>query len=94
MKHEDLKCEFCNGDGWFSRDNADGVAIEGDCYFCNGSGIEEVELAKTDLFKRSIDLLRDLADIQNGAPLVTLEKEWNEVMDKVYIFLNKYEQPK
>ena len=32
------KCEFCGGTGEFSRDNSDGVAIEGKCGFCNGTG--------------------------------------------------------
>jgi hypothetical protein len=40
----------------------------------------------------AIELLRDLADIQNGPPLATYEKQWNEIMEKVYTFLNKYEK--
>ena len=42
-------------------------------------------------FKAALTLLRDLADIQNGAPLVTLEKEWKEIMDSTYDFLEKHE---
>lgn len=33
-------CEFCEGSGEFSRDNSDGVAVEGKCSFCNGTGLE------------------------------------------------------
>lgn len=44
MKLQDLECEFCDGEGWFSRDNADGVAVEGDCSFCNGTGIDNHQL--------------------------------------------------
>lgn len=35
-------CEFCGGSGEFSRDNSDGVAIEGKCSFCEGTGVEKV----------------------------------------------------
>ena len=42
-------------------------------------------------FKAALTLLRDLADIQNGAPLVTVEKEWKEIMDSTYDFLEKHE---
>lgn len=38
----DLKCEFCGGSGEFSRDNSDGVAIEGKCSYCEGTGVEKV----------------------------------------------------
>jgi len=40
-------------------------------------------------FKAALTLLRDLADIQNGAPLVAVEKEWNEIMDRTYVFLEQ-----
>lgn len=36
-----MGCEFCGGSGEFSRDNSDGVAIEGKCDFCKGTGIEQ-----------------------------------------------------
>lgn len=39
-----VTCEFCNGAGEFSRDNSDGVAIEGLCSFCDGKGYEEIEV--------------------------------------------------
>lgn len=46
LKYEDLKCEFCDGCGEFSRDNSDGVAVEGDCSFCNGTGTDQDQLHK------------------------------------------------
>lgn len=39
----------------------------------------------------AVRLLRDLADLQNGAPLVKYEKEWNATMEEVYSFLNEVE---
>lgn len=42
-------------------------------------------------FRAALTLLRDLADIQNGAPLVTVEKEWKEIMDSTYDFLEQHE---
>lgn len=44
IKYEDLKCEFCDGAGEFSRDNSDSVAIEGECSYCNGTGIDQDKL--------------------------------------------------
>jgi hypothetical protein len=42
-------------------------------------------------FGESIKLLRDLADLQNGAPLEQHRQEWEETMEQVYDFLNKWE---
>ena len=42
-------------------------------------------------FGESIKLLRDLADLQNGAPLEQHRKEWEETMERVYDFLNRWE---
>jgi hypothetical protein len=42
-------------------------------------------------FGESIKLLRDLADLQNGAPLEQHRKEWEETMEQVYGFLNRWE---
>lgn len=44
-------------------------------------------------FGEAIILLRDLADLQNGAPLERYRKEWEETIEKVYAFLNKWEDP-
>ena len=41
-------------------------------------------------FKKAIDLLRDLAELQNGAPLVRYEKEWNKIMEDVWDFINEF----
>ena len=42
-------------------------------------------------FWESIKLLRDLADLQNGAPLEQHKKEWEETLERVYDFLNRWE---
>lgn len=42
-------------------------------------------------FGESIKLLRDLADLQNGAPLEQYRKEWEETMKQVYDFLDRWE---
>jgi hypothetical protein len=42
-------------------------------------------------FGESIELLRDLADLQNGAPLEQYRQEWEETMEQVYDFLNRWE---
>ena len=42
-------------------------------------------------FEESIRLLRDLADLQNDAPLEQHRKEWEETMEQVYAFLNRWE---
>lgn len=47
----------------------------------------------TDKFTEALQLLRNLADIQNGPPLVTVEKEWDEIMTNVYNFLEAHEKP-
>jgi len=41
-------------------------------------------------FGEAINLLRDLADLQNGPPLERHRKEWEDTMDQVYGFLNKW----
>ena len=46
---------------------------------------------KIEPFAESIKLLRDLADLQNGAPLEQHRQEWEETMNQVYDFLNKWE---
>ncbi len=43
-------------------------------------------------FNEALLLLRQLADIQNGPPLVQDEKQWEEIMSRVYIFLKEYEK--
>ena len=42
-------------------------------------------------FGESMKLLRDLADLQNGAPLERYRQEWEETMEQVYDFLNRWE---
>jgi len=42
-------------------------------------------------FRKSLKLLRDLADLQGNAPLERQRKEWEETMEQVYNFLNEWE---
>lgn len=49
---------------------------------------DEVEVDK---FDRALKLLKDLADLQNGAPLEQHRTEWERTMDEVYTFLNQHE---
>lgn len=47
MKYEDLKCEFCNGQG--EREvNRDGADVPLACSFCNETGIDQDQLKKMD----------------------------------------------
>lgn len=43
------------------------------------------------LLAESMMLLRELADLQNGSPLVEYEEEWNATMKASYNLLEKYE---
>jgi len=43
-----------------------------------------------DDFVMALNLLRSLFDLQNGPPLVSDEKEWNEVMADIRKLLEKY----
>jgi len=43
MKHEDLKCEFCDGQGEKEK-NIDGMDCLLLCTFCNGTGIDQDQL--------------------------------------------------
>jgi len=40
--------------------------------------------------KEAIRLLGDLAELQNGSPLATYEKEWNKTMEDVWEFIDDY----
>jgi hypothetical protein len=42
-------------------------------------------------FAQAIELLRDLADLQNGAPLERYREEWEKTIKDVYNFLEKHE---
>jgi len=41
---------------------------------------------------RSVELLTELAELQNGPPLFTYEKQWNETMENVWEFIHNYEK--
>ena len=43
VKYEDLKCEFCDGQGEKEK-NIDGMDCPCTCIFCNGSGIDHDQL--------------------------------------------------
>ncbi len=43
---------------------------------------------------KSIELLRELAELQNGPPLFTYEKQWNQTMEDVWEFIHNYEKLK
>lgn len=43
MKYEDLKCEFCDGQGEKEK-NIDGMDCPVTCTFCNGTGIDQGQL--------------------------------------------------
>jgi hypothetical protein len=50
------------------------------------------DISQVERFDECISLLRELADLQNGPPLVTYEEDWNECMAKVYEFLDENEK--
>lgn len=43
------------------------------------------------LFSEALRIMRDLAELQNGAPLVTYEADWNKTMSEVWSFLEANE---
>lgn len=45
-----------------------------------------------EILAECMELLRNLADLQNGPPLIKYEQEHNEIMQKIYEFLEKYEK--
>jgi hypothetical protein len=49
-----------------------------------------IEKTFRDDFVMALNLLRSLFDLQNGSPLVSDEKEWNEVMESIKKLLEKY----
>ena len=43
-----------------------------------------------DTLAKSVELLTDLAELQNGPPLVAYEKQWNTTMEEVWDFINAF----
>jgi hypothetical protein len=43
-------------------------------------------------FQKALGLLRDLADVQNGAPLETYREEWEAIMEATHKFLSEHEE--
>ena len=66
---------------------------------CREMDYERFEQAAMELLQQqaqpevseAFELLRDLADLQNGPPLERHRKEWEETMELVYAALNKWE---
>lgn len=56
-----------------------------------GEDIEARPSQKREDATEAIRLLRDLADLQNGPPLIRDEEEWGNTMKEVYVFLNEKE---
>jgi hypothetical protein len=54
------------------------------------AGIDDPEAHLLKL-RRAVQLLRDLADLQNGAPLVTEQDKWRQVMGEAYSLLEELE---
>jgi hypothetical protein len=44
------------------------------------------------LFKNALEILRELADIQNGPPLERYRPEWEDIMQNTYEFLTENEE--
>ncbi len=44
--------------------------------------------------KEAVRLLTDLAELQNGSPIVTYEKQWNKTMGDVWEFIDNYNTKK
>lgn len=55
------------------------------------SGSMMLDILKEKPNKRTLQLLRDLADLQNGAPLESYREEWEKTMDEVYTHLKEHE---
>jgi hypothetical protein len=53
--------------------------------------VDDKQLTMKTQLNKAISLLRDLADLQNGAPLEQHRKEWEQTMNEVYEFLNQTE---
>lgn len=43
-----------------------------------------------EILLEALRLLRDLAELQNGTPLVQYEQEYNQTMKEVWDFLQKH----
>lgn len=88
---------------WYSVESAEDVRVSDDksgieCYFNqNYAGACYVEIPfefipDSPKFTEAMKLLRDLADLQNGAPLMRYETEYNKTFKEVIEFLTKWEK--
>lgn len=76
---------------WDNYENVDEQLIVEDAIREVADGVRISISEPSDDFTRCLELLRDLADLQNGPPLETYRKEWEKTMSEVYDFLKKYE---
>ena len=86
---------------WYMVESADDVRVSDDqsgieCYFNqNYAGACYVEIPfefipDSPKCKEAMRLLRELADLQNGAPLMRYEAEYNQTFKEVTEFLVKW----
>jgi len=50
--------------------------------------LDEIECLRARLAE-ALDVLRALADVQNGPPLPKYEADWSDAMDRAYALLDK-----
>ena len=62
MKYEDLKCEFCDGHGETDID-IDGIGAPRICSFCEGTGIDQDQLASLPKFLNLKNALRGIESV-------------------------------
>jgi len=75
MKYEDLKCEFCNGNGERELHHETMGDCPIICDFCNGSGIDQDQLNV---------LLRDkILSLHKGDSNDLMDKGWNEAIEHI-----------
>lgn len=67
-----------------------GIRIEGSNATPHPAASEQLQVKLAE----SLRLLRELAEIQNGPPLIRYADDWFEVMNKIWPFLKENEPPK
>lgn len=82
-------------DGISDKEFNDGLEYFKDCYECGdyvfSASMDFRDLVIEQRYKKTIALLRDLYDLQNGSPLATVEKEWAKTMQDITDFFNEIE---
>ncbi len=81
----DEALRYLNMNGWPNPDSDfEKELIDTMIEFANG-------VVKNNIALDALKILRDLAEFQNGAPLVRYEKEYNKTMAEVWDFLEANE---